>query len=190
MNFIELLYKEVFAVINDCTYNDVYSISFFVHTNEDVKYKGIPNFPMFSISFNRESYLADYDEDERWDFACWEQDEIEIIHPISKKHNSELLYQWFCENGITDIGQENEDDMYDENMVYIGKGPKGYYELICAISDIAKKLQQNGVIKDKFGKIPIIVHDYELCWLVKEATANANPNGEAEEFLIAIEDYI
>lgn len=35
----------------------------------------------------------------------------------------------------------------------------------------------------KYGRIPVIVHDLDLVWYMEDATRNANPNGEAEEFL-------
>ena len=58
------------------------------------------------------------------------------------------------------------------------------------MSNVARRLQTEGVIKDKFGAIPIIVHDYEYPWYVEEATSNANPNGEANVFLQALrEDF-
>lgn len=52
---------------------------------------------------------------------------------------------------------------------------------------VANRLQSEGVVKNKFGKsIPIIVHGLEYAWYDIEATKHANPNGEAENFFIAL----
>lgn len=73
-------------------------------------------------------------------------------------------------------------------MNNIGKGPVGYYELLCAVSNVAKKLQTDGSIATQFGNIPVIVHDLEYPWYIAEATKNANPNGEADVFLKALKE--
>ena len=99
-----------------------------------------------------------------------------------------MLFDWYEEQGITNIGEENEDEMYDENMNYIGKGPGGYYELLEIAANVARKLHAEGVIKEQFGKdIPIIVHELEYYDLICEVTKKANPNGQADVFLKAME---
>ena len=96
-----------------------------------------------------------------------------------------ILFQWYKDNGIENIGFEDSENMYDENYLYIGKGPIGYYELLTVVSDVGRQMQTEGLINKKFGSIPIIVHSLEHCWYVEEATAFANPNGEADVFLEA-----
>ena len=92
------------------------------------------------------------------------------------------------ENGITNIGEE-DDDCYDENYNYIGKGPVGHYELLGLVSNVAKRLQQEAFIEKKFGrKLPIIIHGLEYAWFDIEATQNANINGEADVFLKAMKE--
>ena len=95
----------------------------------------------------------------------------------------QALFAWYKELGLDNIGYENCEEMYDENMTYIGKGPVGYYELLCAVSNVARRLQLEGKIKEKFGPIPIIVHALEFYDLIGEVTARANPGGEAAPFL-------
>lgn len=38
-----------------------------------------------------------------------------------------ILFDWYKENGIDDIGYEDQNTCYDNEMRYIGKGPVGYY---------------------------------------------------------------
>ena len=118
--------------------------------------------------------------------------EVAIIEPEnsgnSANEGAKVLFEWYKEKGIENIGYENCDNDYDENMQYIGKGPVGYYELLQAVSNVARRLQTEGTIAAQFGNIPIIVHDMEYPWYIEEATENANPNGEADVFLKALRE--
>ena len=101
---------------------------------------------------------------------------------------TKLLFDWYKENGISDIGKE-DDDCYDSNFNYIGKGPIGHYELLQIVSEVANKLQSEGYIEQHFGKkIPIIVHGLEYAWYDIEATTKANPHGEADTFMKAMKE--
>ncbi|MBQ8281075.1 MAG: hypothetical protein IJZ25_01565, partial [Lachnospiraceae bacterium] len=82
-----------------------------------------------------------------------------------------------------------DEDCYDEDYKYIGKGPVGHYELLKLVSEVAKRLQQEAYIEEKFGrKLPIIIHGLEYAWYDIEATQNANINGEADTFLKALKE--
>ena len=99
-----------------------------------------------------------------------------------------MLFEWYKENGIENIGEEDE-DCYDEDCNYIGKGPVGHYELLQIVTDVAKKLQEEGFITDQFKKsIPIIIHGLECAWYDIEATQKANPNGEADTYINAMKE--
>ena len=53
-----------------------------------------------------------------------------------------------------------------------------------------KKVLLSGFIKNKFGtSIPIIIHDLEYPWYIIEANKKANPNGEADIFLKALQNF-
>ena len=125
--------------------------------------------------------------EERWNYAFWRQSTTHIINPHeSNNEGMENLFQWYIANGIVNIGYEDFDNAYDENMRYIGKGPIGYYELLTLVSYVARQLQIEGFVSKRYGHIPIIIHGLEYCWYVEEATAQANPNGEADVFLEAV----
>ena len=128
-----------------------------------------------------------YDE-ERWNYAFWRQDETPIIDPDEEPEMTKLLFDWYKENSISDIGKEDA-DCYDSNFNYIGKGPIGHYELLQIVSEVANKLQSEGYIEQHFGKkIPIIVHGLEYAWYDIEATTKANPHGEADTFMKAMKE--
>ena len=99
-----------------------------------------------------------------------------------------MLFDWYRVSGITNIGEEDE-NCYDENYNYIGKGPVGHYELLGLVSEVAKRLQEEAFIEEKFGqKLPILIHGLEYAWYDIEATKKANIHGEADVFLKAMEE--
>jgi hypothetical protein len=184
MSFEQKLEQQIRHIISNWKDEEIYAISFLVTTNELSTYRGICNFPEFSIGYNTESDCDNAEplSEDRWNFACWCQNNIEIISAEHGDMSDELL-NWYEEHGVVDIGVESEDNMYDESFNYIGKGPNGYWELLCLISDIARRIQTDGLIKKRFGRIPIIVHDLDYSWYTAEMTKNANPNDEAKVFL-------
>ena len=189
-NISEKLYLKTKSIMDTWCEDDIYAISFFVYSNEAYEYKGFRNVSSFAISYNTEKDCegaGQYDE-ERWNYAFWRQDEAPVIDPDEPDELTDLLFDWYKENGISNIGEEDE-DCYDENFNYIGRGPVGHYELMMLASDVAKRLQQEGFIEKKFGKkIPIIIHGLEYAWYDIEATQNANINGEADTFFKAMKE--
>lgn len=179
------------SIISTWNENDIYAISFFVCSNEAYEYNGYSNVTRFSVSYNTENDCrgAGKLSEERWNYAFWRQDETSVIEVDSENEGIKILFDWYAENGIDNIGCEDDDTRYDDKMRYIGKGPIGYYELLGEITTVAKRLQDSGFIKNKFGiSIPIIIHDLEYPWYIIEATRKANPNGEADMFLDAMKE--
>lgn len=187
-NFSEILYNKIKSIISGWNEPDIFAISFFVNSNECYEYNGFSNITTFAVSYNTEegcNHAGPYDE-ERWNYAYWEQDETFIIDTYEPDSLIDMLFEWYKENNIQNIGYEDEND-HDSEGNYIGKGPVGEYELAMLVADIAKRLQNEGFIKNHFQKtIPIIVHDLEYPWYYIEATKHANPNGEADVFLDAM----
>lgn len=185
------LEKKLRDIISTWNEPDIYVISFFVDSNEAYEYKGYSNVTEFHVSYNAESDCPGAGElaEERWNYAFWRQNEVPILEADEESEGMELLFQWYEENGIRNIRYENSCADYDAEMRYIGKGPIGYYELLSEITSVAKKLQDSGYIKEKFGSpIPIIIHDLEYPWYSIEATRKANPNGEADTFFVAMKE--
>lgn len=185
------LEKELRDVISTWTEADIYAISFFVYSNEAFVYKGHSNVTEFCVSYNTENDCVGTGElsEERWNYAFWRQNETPIIKANNENEGMRILFEWYEENGIDNIGYENYDSCYDNDKQYIGKSPVGYYELLLEITAVAKKLQDSGFIKSKFGKpIPIIIHDLEYPWYIIEATKKANSNGEANMFFAAMKE--
>jgi len=184
------LYEKIKPILNEWDETGIYAISFFVYSNEAFTYQNYSNISEFYLSYATDSGFKgdgfDDDPELKWYDIYWKCMPIYIINPHEENDEGvKTLFQWYKENGIENIGFESHDnkDNYDKNMRYIGKGPVGYYELLTVVSNVAMRLQLEGFIAEKFGAIPIIVHDYEQSWYVEEATERANPNGEAEVYL-------
>lgn len=174
-------------IISKWVEKDIYAISFLVYSNEAYEYDGYSNITKFSVSYNTEKDCNGADDlsEKRWNYAFWRQDEIPIIDIGNK--GIRILFDWYKENHIDNIGYEDFATCYDDQMRYIGKGPVGYYELLLEITSVAKRLQDSGFIEKKFrAPIPIIIHDLEYSWYTIEATREANPNGEAAMFFAAM----
>lgn len=187
-SYLEKILKDIILSWSE---DDIYVISFFVYSNEANEYKGYSNVTSFSVGYNTESDCRNAGElsEERWNYAFWRQNEIPIIDADDNDEGIKMLFEWYKENGIDNIGYEDYDGCYDSQMRYIGKGPIGYYELLSEITAVAKKLQDSGFIKNKFGaKVPIIIHDLEYPWYIIEANKKANPNGEADKFFEAMKE--
>jgi len=186
INHETYLHEKIKPIISEWNENGIYAISFFVNSNEAYTYQAYKNLSEFAISYNTESDCnhAPMLSEERWNYAFWRQNTTHIIDPNEENNEGlKTLLKWYEENAIKSVGVEDTSNIYDENMLYIGKGPIGYYEILIAVSNVARHMQASGFISNKFGKVPIIVHDLEYPWYVKEATAQANLGGEANTFL-------
>ena len=188
-NISEELYLKIKSSIDTWCEDDIYAISFFVYSNESYEYKGFRNVSYFAVSYNTEKDCegaGPYDE-ERWNYAFWRQNETPVIDPDDPNELTDLLFDWYEENGIANIGEYRE--CYDRDGHPIGMDPVGHCELVTMVSNVAKRLQEEGFVENKFGKkLPIIIHGLEYWWFDMDATRNANINGEANTFLKAMKE--
>lgn len=189
INIENLFYNEIKEIISQWDEEGIYAISFFVESNESYEYDNFSNVSNFAISYNTEDDCvgAGKFDEERWNYAFWRQDEVFIVDVYERNSGAEQLFQWYEENNIVDIGNEDE-NCYDKYGGYIGRGPVGHYELLQIVANIALRLQKEGFLVERFNhKIPIIIHGLEYTWYDIEATIRANPNHEADDFLFAME---
>ena len=194
INFENYLYEHVKPIMVKWDEDGIYAISFLVYSNDAFTYQNYRDISEFAICYNTESDFRQFynpsasPTEVRWNYAFWRQNTTHIIDPNEEGNEGiSTLFQWYIENGVENIGIRSDENQYDEQNNYIGRGPGGYYELLTAVSNVARKLQLEGFIKEKFGSIPIIVHGLEYDHLTQNATQNANPNGEADSFLKALD---
>lgn len=190
MDLEKILLDKCKDIINSWQENDIYAISFLVYSNTNEVFENIENFPQFSVGYNTERYCENAPKisEERWNYAFWPQNN-QVIISAENNEMAKHLIEWYQEMGIENPGILLDDE-YDEDFNYIGKGPVGYYELLMLVSKVARELQEDGVIKSKFGDIPILVHDLEYSWYCKNATIEANKNGQAIDFITTFYEVI
>lgn len=176
INIEEILYEKIKRIMSGWDEEGIYAVSFFIYSNELYSFREYDNVSSFEISYNTEEDCggAGLHSEERWNYAFWRQDATAVIEPRDDSPEMELLFDWYREQGITNIGCEDGDSM---------DGPVGFPELVELAAKVARRFQDEGFLKEKFGyPIPIIIHDLEYVDCVWKATAYANPNGEAKDF--------
>ena len=191
INLKAYLEKRIKEIISDWNDTEIYAISFLVYANEANEYNGYSNVPCFFVGYNTERDCggAGALSEERWNFAFWRQDLTPVIDAVEEDEGMKILFDWYREKQIENIGYEDHASCYDEQMRYVGKGPNGYYPLLMEISAVAKDLQESGFIKGKLGSaIPIIIQDFEFAWYIFEANRIANSHGEADNFFSALKE--
>lgn len=177
----QFLYDRIKPVFDSWNEPDIYAVSFFVNSNECNEYRGFTNVTNFAVSYNTETACdgAGKRSEERWNYAFWPQEETAVFDSWQPTADMELLFDWYAQQGITGIGSE-DDDM---------DAPVGFGELVEVLAKVARRFQDEGYWVRKLGRpIPIVIHDLEYIPCVMKATAYANPNGEAEDFLAEWED--
>ena len=157
-------YKQIIKQFVDR--NDCEEIVFFIYSNEEYVYKDISNF--FTISIGGIPSKAKISEvidvfdytDENEEFLLDEDNYDQTAAPV---------IEYLNEIGIKNIGFEDSENDYDENMYYIGRGPSGLYEMVQLLIEIIIELWTSYNINK-----PILFVDYEATWYLKEATQEVN----------------
>lgn len=187
------LYERIKPIINSWDEPGIYAISFFLDNNMAIGYEDYFYLTNFTIGYNTESDCehAPAISEERWNYAFWRQEGYYIIDCEEEEDEGrQVLFDWYEENGIhlhrAEDGESMQKvlkDMTDEHGYFLPGEPRGYWELVSAASHVARRLQDEGFIRERFGPIPILVHELEYYDRIKEATVYANPNGEAADFI-------
>ena len=170
MEIKEVLLRKVRNIMEGWEDHGIYAVSFLVDFNEDNTFRGVSNVSEWMVSCNREEDCEDAGplDEERWNYAFWNQEEEPVITASDDDPEMALLFDWYRQQGLT----------------HIGRGPEGHYQLLMLAAEVARQLQEEGFLEKRFHKkIPIIVHGLEYAWYDLEATKLANPHGEAEAFL-------
>lgn len=109
----DLLYSKVCTEIEKWDTDNVYALYFGVSTNP-----ADGNIPHFIIGRGIDDGIF---PDEKWHLAVSASDETELT---ADNETSQALTDWLHGQGIENIGYEDPEKMYDNMMMYIGKGPR------------------------------------------------------------------
>lgn len=126
------------------------------------------------------------DKEECWNYARWDPCcEEEIVGEVDE----EEMKNWLQNQGVNEVGIDEEEDVYDENCLYIGHGPNGIQELIQGLKTIVKRLHENKIITKKIGReLPILITDLEYTWYFTDATREINEPVLIRDFLDWLEE--
>ena len=112
-------YDKFIEIINQWKEDEIAAISILVYSNETYVYKGIKNFFEISIGYIQKD--DKYDSDDVKGLKV-------ILNAEEDDETAEIILEFLVSNGVKNIGSEDFEKSYDENMNYIGKGPNGYYD--------------------------------------------------------------
>ena len=163
MEFRAILYNRITEILESWPQQDQYAIMFFIYPNECFEYGRYSNIPEFQMLYKCESDMsqnpvpvfgASSTDEERWNPAFWwDCHEAQTVIGFDEPNPvADALIAWYESTGIQNIRIEDEDHIYDSNMLYIGRCPNGLPELLNLVTDIALELQTNGIIEAKFGR--------------------------------------
>jgi len=165
----EILLPQIKEKIKNWDKSDIYAISLWVNDNDDN-----PCEPTVTLGYNTENHYktqiekASDEEEARWNFAFWLQNE-ELIFGIGE--SKEIVKKWILENGFKYFTSD-EDMTYEE----IDEARKITELFVNVLIDIVKELHETGFIKEQFGRnVPVLIHELE--YYEEIATQNIEANG-------------
>lgn len=115
MTDIELvLYSKIKNIMLKWAADDIYAVSFLVESNAALKYAGNSNVPEMSVSYNTLTDIkkaegsAEEIEEAKWNIAFWRHEAEPVIgYGEYECAETELLFDWFSEQGIENVGGES-----------------------------------------------------------------------------------
>lgn len=188
--FSDMVFQKTAAALaglSEETRDDVYALSFWL-------YGGNEWLPSLSVSYNtcqqfvkRQGETHNQDDEAKWNYAYWLQDEAELLGVDAYRNNQEL--QAWLENAPFAYTEEQYEAMFDNDDENEGediddKSNEFYQAFVKTQIAVVQRLFAEGVIARTFGKnIPVLVHELEYYDVPLAWTERANPKGLADEFL-------
>lgn len=167
--------------------DDVYALSFWVRGGDEW-------LPGLSVSYNtcgqfegKKGETLNQDDEAKWNYAYWLQDEAELLGVDAYRNNQEL--QAWLANAPFAYTEEQYEAMFDgddedESGETDEKSDEFYQAFVETQIAVVQRLFAEGVIAGTFGKnIPVLVHELEYYDVPLSWTERANPEGLADEFL-------
>ena len=165
--------------------DDVYalSLSFWVRGGDEW-------LPGLSVSYNtcgqfegKKGETLNQDDEAKWNYAYWLQDEAELLGVDAYRNNQEL--RTWLENAPFAYTEEQYEAMFNNDDEDIDEKSDEFYQAFIETQiAVVQRLFAEGVIARTFGKnIPVLVHELEYYDVPLAWTERANPKGLADEFL-------
>ena len=167
--------------------DDVYALSFWVMGGDEW-------LPGLSVSYNtcgqfegKKGETLNQDDEAKWSYAYWLQDEAELLGVDAYRNNQELQV-WLANSPFAYTEEQYESrfdgDDEDESGETDEKSNEFYQAFVETQIAVVQRLFAEGVIAGTFGKnIPVLVHELEYYDAPLSWTERANPEGLVDEFL-------
>ena len=184
--FSDMVFQKTAAALaglSEETRDDVYALSFWL-------YGGNEWLPSLSVSYNtcqqfvkRQGETHKQDDEAKWNYAYWLQDEAELLGVDAYRNNQEL--RTWLENAPFAYTEEQYEAMFNNDDEDIDEKSDEFYQAFIETQiAVVQRLFAEGVIARTFGKnIPVLVHELEYYDVPLAWTERANPKGLADEFL-------
>lgn len=188
--FSDMVFQKTAAALaglSEETRNDVYALSFWLSGGDEW-------LPSLLVSYNtRQQFVKKQgethkqDDEAKWNYAYWLQDEAELLGVDAYRNNTEL--QAWLENTLFAYTEEQYEALFDNDSEDKGedideKSNEFYQAFVETQIAVVQRLFAEGVIARTFGKnIPVLVHELEYYDVPLAWTERANPKDLADEFL-------
>ena len=165
------------------TRDDVYALSFWLCGGDEW-------LPSLLVSYNtRQQFVKKQgethkqDDEAKWNYAYWLQDEAELLGVDAYGNNQEL--RTWLENAPFAYTEEQYEAMFNNDDEDIDEKSDEFYQAFIETQiAVVQRLFAEGVIAGTFGKnIPVLVHELEYYDAPLSWTERANPEGLVDEFL-------
>jgi hypothetical protein len=190
--FVNLMFEKArdgIRSIPDTTATDIYALSFYFYGHDDD-----PRQATLAVGYNTNARanactpvaeqkpkwpIASDANEAKWNYAFWLQEEGTACTIGGEEGDASLRQKWIESFNCWWTDEEQEED-FDRT---IELGEKVMCEFVNLCMQVASRLHNEGVIKEKFGRdVPIIIHELEYNDQHAQATEAANPKGLAKEF--------
>lgn len=184
--YLEEKYQELklaILALDGVRAKEIYAFSFWFYNVDDD-----PRYPTISVGYNIEKQYknrieeASSEEEAKWNYAYWMQNEIAEIGG----EEDDKLYQLLQEEGLyysdEKLDEAEENDALWEQL--LAKDAKIQTLFIDMVIEIIQRLHKEGLVAAKAGKqVPILLHELEYYDLPISWTERANPKELIEEWL-------
>ncbi|QHT67775.1 hypothetical protein GXP67_14590 [Rhodocytophaga rosea] len=154
--------------------NDIYVFSFFVYDDEDD-----PRRPTLTIGYNTLTNFheqindASDEQEAKWNYAFWLQNEIESIGTEEDKVGKKLIENWVVEKKLYYTDKEEDRD-FDACMEKAEQITKNFIDLLIQIVQETHQAQ--------ITNLPILIHELEYYDLIRDQNIQANGRERVSEF--------
>ncbi len=172
-HIIERIQKALKEISNK-EQDEIYAYSLLVFDEEDD-----PRFPSVILGYNTETHFKDQvkvalDEQEaRWNFAFWIQNQLLELGTNSDKEGSPLIQEWIRSQDLYYSEEEEKADF----ETCMQKGDEITFQLIELLVEVVSSLHETQIVN-----VPVIIHEIEYYDEIAKQNLRANGIDKGQGF--------